>query len=174
MPKSTKHEKFLSFLDQIQGIIHKVSHTYCRDPMDREDLVQEIILQLYKAFPRYKPKFKASTWTYRIALNVAISYKRKKEAIKRQRPAHIREEQAVIGEQETANKEKLDFLYQCIDQLNDLDKALMVLYLEDKSHQEMADILGISKSNVGTRLSRTKASIKKKMNLLEKDQYGIE
>lgn len=160
----TKPQKqpFESYLQQQRKIIYKVCYAYCRNPQDREDLSQEIILQLWKAFPNYNPAQKASTWTYRIALNVAISFYRKEG--KRQQntlplAAEIMPAGADTSEQERLS-ERLDLLNQFIQQLDGLNKALMLLYLDDHSYQEIADALGITPTNVATKISRTKQKLK--------------
>ncbi|HXB90797.1 MAG TPA: sigma-70 family RNA polymerase sigma factor [Puia sp.] len=158
----------LEFVQRIQenkGILFKICHLYCRNPADREDLAQEMIYQLWKSGHRFDADHKFTTWMYRIALNVAISYYR------RQHRSGVRV--SLSGDMHLLNladgpddgaviEEKIDRLQVFIRELGELDKALMILYLEEKSYREIADILGISETNVATKLSRIKAALKKK------------
>ena len=147
-------EKFLQVLADHQLIIFKVCKIYCEDEDDQKDVAQEIIIQLWQSFHRFDPKYKYSTWIYRIALNVSISHLRKSS--KRSKNHAPLEDDFLEINEEKNDQENVELLYQFIHQLNGLNKALMLLYLEDKSHQEIAEILNISKSNVGTKISRIK------------------
>lgn len=153
---------FEKVIQENRGIIYKVVNTYCPRPDEREDLAQEIMLQLWKAFDKYDTKYKISTWMYRVALNVAISFYRKNQARQHLRipiqetTAHPTEENPESHEQQLA------LLDQFIHELKELDKALMLLYLEQKGQQEIADILGISVSNVSTKIARIKDKLKQR------------
>ncbi len=157
------NDEFIEILELHKGILYKVANSYCKDPEDRKDLVQETILQLWRAYGNYNPDFKFSTWMYRIALNVAISFYRKN--IIRKTSASPITDQIINfpvlddGQEEDIN---LQLLHQFIQELRALDKALMLLFLEEKSHREIAEILGITESNVGTKMSRIKAGLSKK------------
>lgn len=161
--KSTKVKKqFLDMLENHKKLIYKVAHSYGQNPADRQDLIQEIILQLWKAFPKYDPQYKLSTWAYRIALNVSISFYRKE---KKRRQTTSLDTEAFLNiidpkEENTELEHHIQLLYQFINALSPLNKALMILYLDEKSHQEIASILGISKSNVGTKINRIKIQLK--------------
>lgn len=156
-----QEQDFLAILEDHKKLLYKISNAYCSDKEDRKDLLQEIILQLWKSYPKYDKTFALSTWIYRIALHVSISFQRKQKSRSRLRPKsrdpimEIRDEE---GEQELA--ENVKRLNAFISQLKKLDKALMILYLEGKSHQEIAEILGLSKSNVGTKIGRIKEKLK--------------
>ncbi|HQW55795.1 MAG TPA: RNA polymerase sigma factor [Saprospiraceae bacterium] len=159
---------FLVIIENNKGILFKVANSYCRNIEDRKDLVQEIILQLWKAFDNYNEKFKISTWIYRISLNVAISFYRKENSRKRISNPLITDifnfsETEISDEKET----NLGILNQIISELNDLNKALMLLYLEEKSYKEISDIIGISETNVATKIGRIKSKIKKEFNQLK-------
>lgn len=155
---------FLNLLNDHKGIIYKIANAYGHHPQDREDLVQEIMLQAWRSFPRYDPTYKVSTWLYRIALNVSISWWRKKEV--RQKREVALEDQLEQGGEDTsltADKEAtLQLLHRFIGDLKALDKALMLLYLEEKSYEEIAEILHISKTNVATKISRIKQKLKQR------------
>ena len=167
---SDTNSQFLSLIEAHKGIIYKISNTYCRNPGDRQDLAQEIVLQLWKAFPKYNDDFKYSTWMYRIALNVAISFYRKETTRSRiANPVH--DELLSIAEEgkQAEQDEKLFLLKQFIAGLKDFDKALMLLYLEEKSTREMSEIMGITESNVLTKISRIKKTLSQKFSTLKKD-----
>lgn len=158
-----KEDKFLSVIDSHKGILYKVANNYCKNSEDRKDLIQEIIYQLWKGFDNYNPQFQYSTWIYRISLNVAISFYRKQRTIT-QNKVDIDDSLLVVSEilfnQET--EDNLNLLQQFISELKEIDKAIMLLYLEQKSHKEIAEIIGISESNVGTKVSRIKMLLTQK------------
>ena len=164
-----ENEAFLEMLEQYKKLIYKIATSYCSDDEDRKDLVQEIVLQLWRSFSKYDQKYKMSTWIYRIALNVSISFYRK-ETKRKRRSTHF--SKAII--EHVAPKEEgeeleinLRTLNQFLAQLPPLDKALMVLYLEKKSHEQAAEILGISKSNVATKIGRIKIQLKKQFERIK-------
>ena len=152
-------QDFEKILHQYQALLWKVARAYCSNLEDQKDLIQEIALQLWRAYPKYNPKFAITTWMYRIALNVAISNLRKQ---KRRTEAQLPEYPPPEEGEEV--QEQLDFLYQLIQQLPPLDKALILLYLEEVPQQEIAEIMGISLSNVSTRINRIKQKLKKLTN----------
>lgn len=165
MDSEKLNRDFIKVLEANKGLIYKVANSYCKDYEDRKDLVQEIIFQLWKSFKRYDPQYKLSTWMYRIALNVAISFYRKeskKSKIESDTPIgnllYFEEE-----EDDTLN-ENLKLLKQFIAELRELDKALMLLYLEDKDQNEIAQILGLSVSNVSTKIYRIKKQLASKFD----------
>ena len=151
---------FLQLVNQNKGIIYKICHSYCRTQADVEDLAQEMIYQLWKSKGRFNPNFKFTTWMYRVALNTAIAHQRnqQKKGIVTELPSESTDWEDNSRQEENPS---LQLLYQFLRQLRDLDRALMLLYLEEKSYQEMADILGITATNVGTRLGRIKEQMKK-------------
>ncbi|MEM8888930.1 MAG: sigma-70 family RNA polymerase sigma factor [Bacteroidota bacterium] len=160
--RHTQQEEFLKIVDQYKKLIFKISNAYCTDSLDRQDLRQEIILQLWKAFPKYDDQYALSTWIYRIALHVSISFRRKEKRRKKLKPLPpdpILESRE--AEHQLEKDENLNRLNQFIAGLKKLDKALMILYLEGKSHEEISEILGLSKSNVGTKINRIKGKLKK-------------
>lgn len=153
---------FTAIVNEHKGLIYKVAGAYCADAEDRKDLVQEILLQLWRAFPRYDPQFKRSTWMYRIALNTAISFYRK-DRRRRAAMAPLPDDILVLAAEHPPPREAaLEQLHRFVSALPELDRALMLLYLEDRSHAEMADILGLSVSNVGTKISRIRQQLKQK------------
>ncbi|MGH7572576.1 MAG: RNA polymerase sigma factor [Gemmatimonadota bacterium] len=153
--------RFQALLERNRGIVLKVARTYCRDPEDRRDLAQEIAAQLWRAYPRYDETRSYSTWMYRIALNVAISHVR--SASHRQRLVASLDDDALSEIPDPTPHEpddRLRALYRVIERLDGLDRALMLLYLEDRSYREIAEVLGISETNVATKLSRLKQRIR--------------
>jgi RNA polymerase sigma factor (sigma-70 family) len=154
LDKST--EAFIEVLDNHKKIIYKVCNVYCKDVVDREDLAQEITIQLWKAFPKYNETHTFSTWMYRIALNVAISHYRKQ-----QRRVQVVTDTDHLLDVKNEGEENISHyqLYEYIHQLNDLNKSIMLLYLEDYNYKEIAEVVGISESNVGTKLHRLKQEL---------------
>jgi len=160
-----KQGVFLSVIEANKGIIYKVANSYCKIPEDRKDVMQEIILQLWKSFDNYNEKFKYSTWIYRIALNVAISFYRKENTRKEISKSFSEGIFNMVDLKEDNNVEAgVNFLQQFIAELKELDKALMLLYLEEKSHKEIAEIIGITETNVATKISRIKNILKQKFS----------
>jgi len=163
MDKIENSDIFLSLIQANKGIIYKVANMYCKNAEDRQDLSQEIIIQLWKSFDNYDDKFKHSTWIYRISLNVAISFYRKENS--RRKIANPLTDGIINFPEDGFSEDTemdLRILQQMISQLNDLDKALMLLYLEEKSHKEIAQIIGISETNVATKINRIKNNFKEK------------
>ena len=157
-------KEFIKMVSENQAIINKVCFGYTNNLEDRNDLRQEIIIQIWKAYPNFNHKSKISTWIYRIALNTAISnFRRKKRNIKTNEllPAYY---QIPEVEENMEPEENILRLYQLIYGLDDLEKAIMLLYLDDNSYGDIADIVGISETNVATKISRIKLKLKNKFN----------
>ena len=162
--------KFLEKLENHKGIIYKIVNSYCKDEEDRKDLSQEIIVQLWKSFDKYDNKFKYSTWIYRIALNVSISFYRKEK--RRSEISHSLPENlfSVQGNDDIEEKNYLNkLLKDFIAELKELDRALIILYLDEKSHKEIAEILGLTETNVATKISRIKKLLKQKFSQINKE-----
>lgn len=168
MNKIDKSDIFLSVVQTNKGIIYKVVNSYCQNIEDRKDLVQEIIIQLWKSFDNYDDNFKYSTWMYRISLNVAISFYRK-ETNRKKISNPLTDGIINFSDNDYFEDKETDLgiLQQMISQLKDLDKALMLLYLEEKSHKEISQIIGISETNVATKINRIKNSLKQKFTQLK-------
>ena len=144
-----RHARFEGLLADHAGIVGKIAGIYARGPDDRRDLQQEIATQLWRAFDRYDERLgKFSTWMYRIALNVAISH------LRRARTFEPLTGDDVAAAAATARDDRADALYACIQAFEPLDRALVLLYLEDRSYGEIAEVLGISEANVATKLTR--------------------
>lgn len=160
-----EEEVFLRLVDQHRGIIRKVAAGYCSTPADRHDLSQEIMLQLWKAYPRYSSDRPFSTWMYRIALNVAISFLRRNTRPIRQ-TVPLEEIDRELPD-ESAGPPELDErvarLQNLITALNPLNRALLLLYLDDHSYRDIAAILGITETNVATKLNRLKERLRQNL-----------
>lgn len=155
---------FDEIVNEHKGILFKVARTYCKEDAERQDLVQEILVQVWQSLHRYKEGYKLTTWLYRVALNVAISFYRK-AATREKQLSHIYNPYHPANEPSYLEKEeKLALLEKFIDELNELDKALILLYLEQKAYKEIAEILGITETNVATKLSRIKVALKQKFD----------
>ena len=156
--------KFLKLITENQGIIYKICYVYANSREDKDDLKQEIILQLWKSYPGFLGKSKFSTWMYRIAFNTAITNIRKSK----QHPII----EALSGiETNFSEKEDIDYLdddinslYKAIAKLKDVEKSIIMLYLEEKSYNEIGEIIGISEKNVSVKLVRSKEKLKKLMS----------
>lgn len=162
MENPALRKEFVQLIAQNQALIHKVCSMYCRDPEERKDLFQEIVLQLWRSYPTFKHESKVSTWMYRVALNTAVSSFRKG----RRRPHHDSLSDMELDLPATPDTSaeyelKIKYLYAAIDQLSQVEKAIVMLYLEERSYEEMAEIIGITKTNVGVKLNRIKAKLEK-------------
>jgi len=166
MNEKEQGQYFQNIIEQHKGILFKVARVYCQIEEDRQDLVQEMMIQIWKSIHRYNEEYKISTWLYRISLNVAISFYRKNSS-RANKYAILNEGTVQIStDDQTENEEQLKLLEQFISELKEIDKALMILYLEDKSHAEIAEILGMSISNVGTKIGRIKDKLKTRFTQL--------
>ncbi|WP_373395626.1 sigma-70 family RNA polymerase sigma factor [Algoriphagus halophilus] len=161
-----KPSEFIELLQTNKGILYKVARSYCNSEEERKDLIQEITFHVWKAFPNYDDKFKFSTWLFRIALNVAISYLRKETKRKKINEAIQVDLIELTNTKEDPIDHQIGILYASISELNAFDKALMLLYLDENSYREIAEIMGISESNVATKISRIKKVIKEKFQKL--------
>jgi RNA polymerase sigma-70 factor (ECF subfamily) len=152
-------------LHEHRGIVLKVAGLYSRSRADRDDLAQEIAAQLWRSFGRYDPaRGQFSTWMYRVALNVAISQARRwPDAARFQSLGTFHLETIANDETLTVRDERLVALHAFIGRLDPLNRALMLLYLEDRSYAEMASILGISQTNVATKIGRIKQKLRDQM-----------
>jgi RNA polymerase sigma factor (sigma-70 family) len=159
MDTQQTRDDFYKLIAFNKGIIIKICNSYCTDAGYREDLAQEIIYHLWKAGHSFNSSYKFTTWMYRIALNVAISfYRRQTKAAPLILLEDHHTELADNSSEET--EANINLLQQFISRLNALDRALMILYLEEKTYTEIADVLGITATNVATKLSRIKARLK--------------
>ena len=164
----TEHDTAFAFeglLQRHRGIVFKVAHTYCHDIEDRAELAQEIATQLWRAFPSFNPERSASTWMYRVALNVAISHVRHQVA-RRGRTVSIDEDLHDVAGDDAANPESQQQVHQLqrfIARQAPLDRALLLLYLDDRPQREIAEVLGLTETNVSTKIARLKQRIRSEL-----------
>jgi len=157
--------EFLKIIEQHQGIIHKVCGLYADDAEERQDLFQEIVIQLWRAYPKFRGDAKVSTWMYRVGLNTAISYFRK---VKRQPSTASLSSDLLQIADETADEEyeeKVRMLRGAIQELNKIERALVMLYLEDKNYDEISEVLGITANNARVKMNRIKHKLRTKLNV---------
>lgn len=153
--------RFESLLDEHRKIVFKVAATYCTQAEDRRDLAQEICSQLWRAFPKYDEHRPFSTWMYRIALNVAISFERNAGYHRRHTtPLDDGWLESLPADSAEEPDERVRALHQFIGQLDDLNRALLLLYLEERTYREIAEVLGITETNVATKLNRLRHRIR--------------
>jgi len=153
------HDGFEALLQAHVGILRKTAATYCRNPADREDLAQEIATQWWRAYPRFDGRCAFSTWAYRIALNVAISHVRR-EQVRLRDTVPAEDHHFDTAADDPRPSEDLMLLQRFIDSLGNLDKALVLLYLDGHSHQEIADVLGITAAHAATKIGRIKERLR--------------
>jgi RNA polymerase sigma factor (sigma-70 family) len=155
-------ETFRHLVEEHKKILYKVCNSYCRERGSRDDLAQEIMIQLWRSFGKFDGRCRFSTWMYRIALNVAISFYRKESS----RTRHvIFDEQHLLetADETESQSEDIRLLYQFIEGLDPLNKALILLYLDENSYREIADVLGITETNVATKINRLKNKMKQEL-----------
>jgi len=158
------HQRFTALLQQYERILFKVAASYCSNKDEREDLVQEMLIQIWRSLPGYDDQSAGSTWIYRVCLNTAISYYRKSKA-RSQRTALLDDVQD-LADLPSGNsiEDASAILDQFIAQLREFDKALIILYLEGTHQKEIAEIMGMTLTNVSTRIGRIKEELKKRIN----------
>ena len=152
-------KEFEEHISENELLIYKVCRMYAYTEADRQDLFQEIVIQLWKSFPKFEGRSKFSTWLYRIALNVAITDLRKqKDFIDTYEPDKL--PQQIDHNTSAEEEEQLKLLYKTIEKLNQVEKAIVMLYMEEKTYEEMEDILGINQGNLRVKMNRIKDKIR--------------
>jgi RNA polymerase sigma-70 factor (ECF subfamily) len=169
LPEVPSQSTFINLVQEHRALLYKVCHLYCSSIHDRQDLFQEIVIQLWRSYPKFRGEAKFSTWLYRIALNTAISDLRRQK--RRPRPVDPGELPAELQDiqYEKEKEEQLQLLYAAIDQLTEVEKAVVMLYLEDKPYDEMEEILGINQNNLRVKMNRIKEKLRK---LTKEEVYG--
>jgi RNA polymerase sigma-70 factor (ECF subfamily) len=147
---------FREFVEENKGIIYKICRVYANDKDELQDFVQEVTIQLWKSCSNFQNKSKLSTWVYRVTLNVCLTLSKKN---RRRVDTVGLLSTDYVDETDTTEQEQLATLYSAMRKLNDSDRAIILLYLEDKSYQEISDILGITVSNVGVKITRVKSKL---------------
>ncbi|OJV74888.1 MAG: RNA polymerase subunit sigma-70 [Bacteroidia bacterium 44-10] len=164
MSNNTSEQDFVRLVQENERIIYKVCSLYVSDTFTLADLYQEVVLNLWRGFPKFRNESALGTWIYRVALNTCISGMRKaKKHPKSDYP--VEELSDWLIEQDNSLDEEIREMYRMINQLKTLEKVVVLLYLEEKSYQEIADITGLTLSNVATKLKRAKEKLKKMSNL---------
>lgn len=160
MAEQDQQTEFLNRINECKGIIYKICNLYTSTDVDREDLFQEIVIQLWKAFGKFRGDSKFSTWLYRVALNTAISGIRyQKNKIKISFNENI-SENIQDAKYESGRDEQFKMMYEAITKLNEIDRAIVMLYLDDKSYEEMELILGISQNTLRVKMNRAKEKLR--------------
>ena len=163
MNKELEHS-FVELLETHQNIIHKVCRLYTNGYDAHNDLFQEITIQLWKAYPKFRGDSKFSTWMYRVALNTAITlYRKSKRKIQTQEFSNI-QFKIKAEDYDDTEEQQLKLMYNAIKELNDIEKALVFLYLEDKNYSEISDTLGITEVNARVKMNRVKTKLKQILN----------
>jgi len=152
-------DRFQNLVENHKKILYKVCNSYCKIPQDRDDLAQEIVVQLWRSFGTFDERVRFSTWMYRIALNVAISFYRR-ESVRSRHVVSGDERLLEAADESQSQSEEIRVLYQWIERLDALNKALALLYLDGNNYQEIAAVLGISETNVATKISRLKQTLR--------------
>ncbi|MEN0046749.1 MAG: RNA polymerase sigma factor [Bacteroidota bacterium] len=163
-----EQKQFLDTIEQYKKMLYKIANSYCKEERDRQDLIQEMIMQLWLSFDKYDEQFKFSTWMYRIALNTAISFYRKTK-IHQQKTTELTALITATLEAETTppKNSNLALLQAFIQELKELDKALILMYLEGLSQKEISEIIGITPTNIGTKIARIKKQLRRKFQELK-------
>lgn len=161
-----EHE-FVGRIETHRGLLAKVAAAYCRDAAQREDLIQDMVLQLWSSRTRFDDRLKFSTWMYRVALNVAISAYRRQ--MRRPETIALSESFAESLPSLPGEDDALpEVLREHVERLDEFNRALVVLYLDDRPYSEIAEILGISESNVGTKIARIKERLRREIARAER------
>jgi RNA polymerase sigma-70 factor (ECF subfamily) len=161
--KELEHQ-FVKNLEKHQNIAHKICRIYTNDQDSHNDLFQEITIQLWKAYPKFRGEAKFSTWMYRVALNTAITlYRKKKRSIKTQDFDTV-DFKIKAEEYDDETEQQLKVMYSALQELNDIEKALVFLYLEDKNYRDISETLGITEVNARVKMNRVKTKLKNILN----------
>ncbi|MBN1985869.1 MAG: sigma-70 family RNA polymerase sigma factor [Prolixibacteraceae bacterium] len=156
-------KEFLQIIQKNQGIIHKVCNIYCDQEEDRNDLFQEIVAQLWKSFPSFRNDSKFSTWMYRVALNTAITSFKKDKRRPDQSSLSYDNFQIADEKYDTETEENIKQLHHAVTRLTGVEKSIVLLYLENKKYEEIAEITGITQNYVRVKMNRIKKKLKKLM-----------
>lgn len=159
MQKKKEEKEFENHVRENELLIHKVCRMYAFTEEDRQDLFQEIVIQLWKSFSRYRGEAKLSTWIYRVAINTSISRLRKKKDLHTS-TVHLDLAEGAVKDHPDQEEEQLQILYKAIALLNKIEKAIVMLYMEERNYQEMEEILGISQGTLRVKMNRIKEKLR--------------
>lgn len=158
-------DQFLLLITEHEGLIFKVCNMYCNNKEDKEDLFQDIVLQLWRSYPTFKGDAKVTTWMYRIAINNAITRLRKET--KREKFAELDGDAFQIPHSDNNElEERIAAMYEAIKKLTEIERAITMLYMDDCSYKEISEILGLSETNIGFKLNKIKSRLKTLVNTL--------
>ena len=159
MQQEETERQFKNLIQENERLIWKVCSIYAHNRADREDLFQDIVVRIWIALPTFRAESKVSTWIYRVAINTAITgLRKKKDFIHSIEPANLPTD--VIDDNARAEQEQLQELYIAIDSLNAIEKAIVMLYLEERSYLEMEEILGIAQGTLRVKMNRIKEKLR--------------
>lgn len=161
MKPQEQEAEFVSLLEENQNIVHKICRLYTQSEAEHKDLFQEISIQLWRSFDRFEGKSKFTTWMYRVGLNTAITLYRKNKKRLDTNPLNDEISRIELDQYDPVVDEQLNWLYQAIEEFSEIDKALVLLFLEDKRYDEIAQTLGISAVNARVKMNRIKQRLKK-------------
>lgn len=166
---SLKEKEFLKLISEHDGLIHKICHVYAADALAKQDLFQEIVIQLWKSFENFRNESKISTWMYRVALNTALTEKRRSKTKVSLGFLDSLKDDTTHANAIDTDQENLNMLYGAIAKLTEVEKAIVMLYLDDKSYGEMEDVMGISQGALRVKMNRIKEKLRQ---FTKSDQYG--
>lgn len=170
--KENSEKEFLSVLEQHLNMVVKIVNVYAYNNEDRKELMSDIVFELWKSYPKFRGESKVSTWLYRISLNVALKTKRKRDNNKLLFVEELLTFNNTAFADTSDNQPVIDLLYRCIERLSPVNKAIILLYLDDKSNDEIAEVMGMTKTNVSTRLSRIREELR--VCMIKNKEYGTE
>lgn len=158
----SNQEEFLKMLSDYQGVIHKVNQIYFKSKADKEDNFQEVVCQLWRSFPTFRNKGKPASWIYAVAINTSITKIRKDSRLEFSDTEP--DVAAVDPHEQQERNENYRRLINALYELNEIDRSIMLLYMEDYSYEEIAEIVGVSSSNIGVKIHRLKVQLQKRLN----------
>ena len=163
--KLANQNEFVTLIEKHQNLIHKICRLYTKSDVEHKDLFQEITIQLWKAYPNFRGDSKFSTWMYRVGINTAITlYRKSKRRIQSFSFEEIAYKVPQSESYDDTEDQQLKSIYNAVKALNDIDKAVIFLYLEDKSYKEISDTIGITEVNARVKMNRIKNKLKKQLN----------
>ena len=163
--KSTNEKEFVTLIEEHQNLIHKICRLYTKSNIEHKDLFQEITIQLWKAYPKFRGDSKFSSWMYRVGINTAITlYRKSKRKIQSLSFEDVAYKVPQSEFYDDTEDQQIKAIYQAIKQFNDIEKAVVFLYLEDKSYKEISNTIGITEVNARVRMNRIKKKLIKRLN----------
>lgn len=159
-----QRKEFLEVISKHQGLIRKVAAIYYQNPEDREDAFQEILVSLWKSYSTFEGRSKISTWIYRVALNTVLAGFRKASNRIHRNKTDVEISDEILPSREPDYSEEISNLYKSIEHLSDIEKAIIMFYMEEKTYDDIAEIMGMTRTNVGVKINRIKKKLKKLYN----------